>query len=499
MSRISLQAIASLGFSLKDGKEPFYQQLISQILEAIDNNKLLPGDRLPSSRELALSLGVSRSTLVHTYERLVAEGILVSKAKSGIYVSDVPTRAISLQSQAIPQPNLKPLTFDSGSDTEAFPVKAWQKCMKNSWNTPDSQVLEDSYPTGFPQLKQAIADYIYQLRGLSCTPEQVFITAGSRDSLSLLRHLFSQISSGSHWLTENPTHQPIRNLLSHWNNSSPFLLPVDENGCQLPTQQHTPVVLLTPTRQYPSGVALSSERKQNWLQALNDKRVWVVEDDYDNEFNYQGRMGVPLMQADRSGRVFYIGSFSKVLFRGLRLGFIVAPLEHCADLHQSRQELGGSAALPMQPVLADFMDSGEFGRHINRMRRHYRKKRDYILDLLTQLLMPWFDWQTPSGGMHLIIRLKPQVKVMLRGRLNGAHRQVDQYLAEVLLGENINLEALSKHYGSPSQILLTKESSSPEDTEGFVLGFTNPDENQMELMIKALASHLKRITNAKAV
>jgi len=487
MNQSRRQSITSLGFSLKEDKTPYYQQLVAQILNAIERQKLLPGDRLPGSRDLALSLGVSRSTVVHAYERLISEGILVSKNKSGVFVAEVPARAISLTPKTLPQAKPKPLSFDSGSDTSAFPRKAWQKCMKQSWTTPDSHVLEDNYPTGYPQLKQAIADYLYQLRGFSCTSEQVVITAGSRDSLSLLRHLFGQISQGSHWLTENPTHKPIRNLLSHWNDSAPFLLPVDESGCQLPAQQRTPVVLLTPNRQYPSGVAMSSERKQTWLQALNNKSLWVVEDDYDNEFNYQGRMSVPLMQADRSGRVFYIGSFSKVLFRGLRLGFIVAPVEHCANLYRSREELGGSAALPMQPVLADFMSSGEFGRHINRMRRHYRKKRDGLLSLLNQLLAPWFDWQTPSGGMHLIIRLRPQVKETLYEHLGDIALPIDQHIAQLLTSENIKLEPLSNHYGSRDLQLLNNDLPSPETPSGFILGFTNPEEKQMKYILEKLA------------
>lgn len=498
MSSTRRHSIGSLSLSLHPGQGPYYRQLIEQILQAITTGQLQPGDRLPGSRALAQALGVSRSTLVHVYERLIAEGMLISRVKSGVFVADQPQPSVQIRPLAPAKPEAQPLAFDSGADSRMFPSRSWQKSMRASWQAPDPRVLDDAYATGYPPLKQAIAEYLHQLRGLNCSAEQVFITAGNRDALTLLRHAFGQISPDSRWLTETPSYTPIRHQLADWagNNHQPFLLPVDGEGCRLPAQESAPpIVLLTPNRQYPSGVAMSSERRQHWLQQLQDRHIWLVEDDYDNEFSYQGRTGLPLMQADRSGRVFFLGSFSKVLFRGLRLGFILAPPEHCASLRRSRELLGGSAALPMQPVLTEFMTNGEFGRHINRMRRHYRKKRDYLLSLVEQYLTPWFDWQSPQGGMHLMIRLRPAVAERLRSGDRQEQRPLDQQIAATLAAEGVLLEPLSPHYGHPKQVIQTAGDPRTPSTEGFILGFSRPDEDSMHLMLQTLAEQLTRMSD----
>jgi GntR family transcriptional regulator/MocR family aminotransferase len=219
----------------------------------------------------------------------------------------------------------------------------------------------------------------------------------------------------------------------------------------------------------------------------------VVEDDYDNDFCFQGRTGVPLMQADRSERVFFVGSLSKVLFRGLRLGFIVAPRTHVPTLRQSRIQLGGAAALPTQPVVAEFMNSGEFGRHINRMRRHYRHKRDHLLTLLEQYLSCWFEWQVPQGGMHLIIRFNPDTTTRLRPLLGSAY--LDQQLAVQLRQDGIKLESLSTHYGAWEEQLLQRPDDALIPTEGFILGYTRPDEDSMRILLHTLATRLSAILN----
>lgn len=483
--------VSSLNLSLQPGQGPLYSQLIEQINDAIQQGRLQPGDRLPGSRAMAQALGVSRSTLVNTYERLVAEGILVSRAKSGVFIADQPQPTIQPTPNPLTTPGPELPSFDSGADLSVFPLKRWQKSMRASWLNPDPRVLGDDYPGGYPGLKQAIADYLYQLRGLECSPEQIMITAGSRDSLTLLRHTLEQLSPRSRWLTEDPAYIPIRRLLQNWNATDrPFLLPVDDEGCQLPPlaqEPHAPIVLLTPNRQYPSGKALSPQRRQQWLHQLQDEKLWLVEDDYDNEFTFQGRHGIPLMQADRADRVFFVGSFSKVLFRGLRLGFVVAPRRYVDLLQASRQQLGASAALPMQPVLAEFMNNGDFGRHINRMRRHYRHKRDQLLQLVHDQLAPWCEWQPPQGGMHLIIRLREDVRSALLA--TGHQAPLDQHLA-ALLSDQMELPALSSHYGCEAQLLRPHPHSVPE---GFILGYASPSEDRMRMMIDTMQRQLKQL------
>lgn len=476
-------AIASLRFSLSEGAS-YYQQLMTQIQQGITDGALEVGDQLPSSRALATTLGVSRSTTSKAYDHLIAEGILVSEEKRGVFVAAQPLALGRPKHEVLPypQPSAPPLVvFDSGVDVTVFPTKEWAASQRRSWLNPDPLVLQGRYPTGYPALKEAIADYLYRVRGMVCQPEQIIVTAGSRDSVILLQHAISELvkpSSGAKekavWWLEDPSYVPTREVISQYCETA--LLPVDEAGATLiPSDSANNVALLTPNRQYPLGVAMSSLRRQEWLQRLesSDQNWWLIEDDYDNEFVYQGRVDVPLTQTAKmhgaaAQRIFFMGSFSKVLFRGLRLGFIVAPLKHVAQLHTSQKALGFSVSLPMQPGVADFMQHGGFDRHINRMRRHYRLKRDALLALLKTHLSPWFHWQKPSGGMHILIEINNE---MLSLKDN---KRSDDIIAKDLLANNVQLSTLSSHYVEGGL------------RQGFILGFSGASIEDMQYLVNVV-------------
>ncbi|PJE56429.1 GntR family transcriptional regulator [Marinomonas sp. BSi20584] len=485
--QIMKHAIASLRFSLEDG-EPYYKQLMEQIQQGIVSGELSVGDKLPSSRFLAGSLGVSRSTTSRAYDQLIAEGILTSEEKRGVFVAALPMvshrSAKQSSSDLLSRSETSPKwAFDSGADVTVFPTKEWAASMRRSWLNPDLTVLEGGYTTGYPDLKVAIVDYLYRVRSLECSAEQIIVTAGSRDSLLLLQHAITSIGDSEYspmkWWLEEPTYSPIREVIpSHAKAGALF---IDEDGPGFPDSEHTSnVAIVTPNRQYPLGVSISAARRQQWLLALqeNSPSWWLVEDDYDNEFVYQGRSNVPFMQTasvhdQARDRVFFVGSFSKVLFRGLRLGFIVAPMKHIATLQKSQRVLGSSASLPIQPAVADFMLQGHFDRHVNRMRRHYRLKRDFLLALLDQHLAPWFDWKKPRGGMHVLIALKPDCLFTMEVDV-----ALDQQIAQELIdSDGVCLSPLSVHYannlGEKSQF-------------GFLLGFSGPSEETMVHIIVAL-------------
>ncbi|MEX1216208.1 PLP-dependent aminotransferase family protein [Saccharospirillum sp.] len=473
-------ALASLTFHLEGEAGPYYQQLIDQVKAGIRLQRLNPGDKLPSSRQLSVSLGVSRSTVARAYDSLLAEGFLVSEAKRGLFVATSAQYLLNVaQAPRRDQPMERPpiLTCDSGADTATFPARDWAASMRRSWLNPDLKVLEGAYSDGFPPLKDAIADYLYRVRGVSCTADQVFVTSGNRDALGVLQHaLDAGLAANAHWLLENPSYTPMRALLSN-RASGLGSLKVDAEGARLPPRSESPqVAIITPNRQYPLGISMSPARRQAWLQAVQEApSLWLIEDDYDNEFIYQGRMGVPLMQADTRDRCFLVGSFSKVLFRGLRLGFVVVPPGEIDRFRASQQALGASASLPIQPVLADFMRHGRFDRHLNRMRRHYRMKRDQLLALLTDHLTPWLDWQAPHGGMHIRVMLKPD---WLAAR---ASARWDHQIADALADNNLRLDVLSDHYATPEI-----------GEQGFLLGFSNPPEATMSRVVRALADWFER-------
>jgi GntR family transcriptional regulator/MocR family aminotransferase len=488
-------AIASLRFSLDESGAPYYQQLMIQIQQGVVSGELSVGDKLPSSRFLAGSLGVSRSTTSRAYDQLIAEGILTSEEKRGVFVAALPmvsNRLKKMPNSSVPstQKHLETLAFDSGVDVSVFPTKEWAASMRRSWLNPDLTVLQGGYLTGYPDLKEAIVDYLYRVRGLECVAEQVIVTAGARDSLLLLQHAITVLArSETHpddrlgaqtikWWTEEPTYPPIREAIRLHEQTGALL--IDEEGPCLPASDTVSnVAVMTPNRQYPLGVSISSARRQRWIQAMQmtNTRWWLIEDDYDNEFVYQGRSNVPFMQTvsvhdQAKDRVFFVGSFSKVLFRGLRLGFIVAPVVHVPVLQQSQRELGASASLPIQPAVADFMLQGNFDRHLNRMRRHYRLKRDALLILLEAHLATWFDWKKPRGGMHVMIEIKPNFVSMIHSEIC-----LDLLITQSLDSKGVVLSPLSVHYVN-AQI--------DGRRLGFLLGFSGPTEEKMEKIIMAL-------------
>ncbi len=491
-------AIGSLRFSLDEGGAPYYQQLITQIQQGIASGELSVGDKLPSTRFLAESLGVSRSTTSRAYDQLLAEGILISKEKRGVFVSALPMvgrRALS--SSDIKKANQKAeysqktekLGFDAGVDVTVFPTKEWATSMRRSWLNPDLALLQGGYSTGYPGLKDAIVDYLYRVRGLECVAEQIIVTAGNRDSLILLQHALNSLlesksqaakkASVSWWL-ESPTYPPMREVLSQ--KDKIHTIHIDDEGPCLPKDRLVNIGIITPNRQYPLGTGISSQRRQQWLKKLQEPSSdwWLVEDDYDNEFVYQGRSDVPFMQTasiheKAQDRVFFVGSFSKVLFRGLRLGFIVAPVNQIDLIKQSQATLGSSASLPIQPAVADFMIQGSFDRHINRMRRHYRIKRDFLLVLLEESMNPWFEWKKPRGGMHILIEFNADA-------MNAFPDEcLDARIASELLLQNIHLSTLSSHYVDQT---ITRQ--------GFVLGFSGSTESAMSQSLYALQGWLQK-------
>ncbi|REG83814.1 PLP-dependent aminotransferase family protein [Marinomonas pollencensis] len=493
-------ASASLRFSLDNHGAAYYQQLMTQIQQGIVSGALSVGDKLPSSRALASTLGVSRSTTSKAYEHLVAEGILLSEEKRGVFVAAQPlarqVRHDTAGLVAEKEPQTQAWRFDSGVDVAVFPNKEWAASMRRSWLNPDSGVLQGKYHTGLPDLKVAIVDYLYRVRGMRCSAEQIIVTAGSRDSLILLHHALaslptpnatiaapsahSEVAALSWWL-EDPTYPPLREVLSQQGTLS--FLPIDEEGARLPTvlktkrakQQATNVALLTPNRQYPLGLNMSPSRRQQWLLKLQSsaENWWFIEDDYDNEFVYQGRVDVPFMQTaalheGAMDRTFFMGSFSKVLFRGLRLGFIVAPRVYLAHLSDTQRTIGFSASLPIQPAVADFMQRGGFDRHLNRMRRHYRLKRDALLTLLSEQLSEWCEWQKPQGGMHVLVEIK--------STWLGSREDIkwDQKITQDLVKEGVVLSPLTHHF------------SISYERQGFILGFSGSSIETMRQSINVL-------------
>lgn len=495
-----------------------YQQLLDQFKTLCYEKHLVEGDKLPSSRELAGMLGVSRATAVKVYDILISEGYLVSQPKKGVYVAHLLPLLMEEQSRnrAAKSPphtvgklestlQVKRVQLNSGVDVSAFPNKAWAASMRRSWLKPDLGVMQGEYLDGLPKLKQHLAEYLASVRGLICEPEQIIITSGNRDALSILSHaLLSKPNldrqSGSQVWLENPCFSAMSRFF-HWLGSDLKPLIIDQEGAQTDSMMaqaasnKVQLAVMTPNRQYPLGMAMSSFRRQQWLSLLmqanqddhkrlasNSTGLWVIEDDYDNEFYYQGHLGIPLMGLDESQRTFLIGSFSKVMFRGLRLGYIVMPKAQIQRVKQSQRELGPSASLPMQSALFDFIKSGAFSAHLRRMRRHYRQKRDFLDSQINSHLALYCDWQKPNGGMHTVLYINNKwiQKWCLLKEKNTEY--LDQHLVEMLAKQAIKVSSLSRHYFDDHEL-----------KQGFVLGFSEPSEAEMVLVISAIKTLFEQI------
>lgn len=475
---------ATLSISLDhQARQAIYLQLQDALRSLIHSGRLQKGERLPSSRELAQALGISRTSSLKAYDNLIAEGFLFSAPKRGVFVAhNLPV--IDLQPLPVldaPKQEIPMLGFESVANVENFPARQWASCLRRSWLKPDADLMMGEYPSGWPLLKQRVAEYLRDLRGLDCQAEQVLITAGNRDALTILVQALLEPGSGI-WL-ENPCYAQMASLFTLLGKPL-HALPLDDEGAQVPDSCHG-MAVITPNRQYPLGIVMSPQRRQTWLeqqQSMREqgKRLWLIEDDYDSEFVYQGRTHVPLMQLDRQQGTFFVGSFSKVLFRGLRLGFIVAPPEQIGRLKDSQYFLGSSSALGMQPALAEFMAAGGFASHLRRMRRFYLAKRDTLLAGLDDLAV-WLKWEKNAGGMHLV--------TYLREPWQGEHTSGlawDTLVARRAALMGLRLNCLSEHYFTGNRV------------SGFILGYSQRDELQMRCAMGLFKQCLEEVLSAPA-
>lgn len=472
-------AVLSLSLN-KQSKLPLHRQLQEQIEKLIEQNRIVTNDVLPSSRELCISLGVSRTTVLTALNNMIAEGSLVSKPKRGIYVSNMAHLLPDKKTQTlVHNDNTKKShvdSFDSGADTKVFPNKAWAKSMKAAWLSPNHKLMQGQYEHGLPDLQIQICEYLKQLRGLDCNASQVIVTAGNRDALSILSHALSGKSNNTVHLEQMCF--PQFSSVFKWLNMDQQPLVLDDQGAQLPRTQASGLALLTPCRHYPLGTPMSSLRRQEWIRFLHrqhdkNKPFYVIEDDYDNEFVYHQKSALPLMQQDTSNSVIFVGSFSKIVFRGLRLGFIVCPVNLQTTIKSSQLSLGVAGASAIQPALAHFMQSGHFVKHLRKMRRHYLHKRDFLLVTInTQTqLSTWYRWQKPSGGMHLCLYLKDK------------YQSFENIIAKHAKEQGLKLNTLSSHY-------IADHGAGPPH-QGFVLGYTLPSESRLVENLKRLEQSTK--------
>jgi GntR family transcriptional regulator/MocR family aminotransferase len=418
--------------------EPIYRQIYWRFRGAISDGLLAPGDRIPAARALAKELGLARGTIDTAYSLLTAEGYLLARGQAGTVVA--PGINVRKPSARAEQPlhaatsirhKAPVLPFQMALPAlDAFPRKIWSqigaRCVRAT-RIPD---MANPSVLGLESLRTAIATYLQVARGITCSPAQVFITSGYRNTLALIAHAL--LKPGDRVLVEDPGYLPTRQLLAHLQiEVAP--VPVDQDGMQVSqgvsSTMDARAAVVTPAHQSPLCVSLSLPRRLELLEWATRQQAWIVEDDYDGEYRYVSRPLPALKSLDRDGRVLYAGTFSKVLFPGIRLSYLVVPPAQVERFeHVSETFLGGCPELT-QAIVATFLTEGHFPRHIQRMRKLYGERREATARGLKKVLGDRIRIDLQPGGMHLILRL------------TGA--QSDRALVERLLAAGIYAEALS--------------------------------------------------------
>lgn len=405
----------TLGSILLDAKQnaSLQAQLCAQMKQMIQHGELRASQRLPSSRDLAIQLNVSRNTVVAAYEMLVSEGYLETAARSGVFVGRAtsafqsnPPQSVARTARIPDEPQRHPgfrapVPFrPSQPDVRLFPIKIWNRhrarVLKQEANILHYQSV---YSSGLDSLRKAIAGYLRDSRGVRCDWREIAITSGSQQALFLVAHLL--INPNGRVYMEDPGYLGARMA---WKQAGARIvpIPVDCEGLVLPAADARPVSLIyvTPSRQFPLGTCMSLGRRLELLRCAENLETWIVEDDYDSEFRYNSPPLPSLQNLDENRRVVYVGSFSKILFPALRLGYVVLPpqlvdrfaaIKHVADDH---------GPLVDQATLTAFMESGAFYTHLRRCRRHYAERQQCFLAEMRKYDLP-FEFPITDGGMNL--------------------------------------------------------------------------------------------------
>ena len=416
------------------GDGPHFLRIARAIADDVRRGRLVAGQRLPGSRTLAAELGVHRNTVLAALAELEAQGWLVTEAARGTFVAAAlpePARTRPPRSRAragfplppaivAPEPARPPtgrgvLWLSSGvPDPRQFPVDALARAWRRVVRRDGRRLLTYGPPEGHPALREALAAMLRAVRGMTCTADEVLVTRGSQMALDLCARAL--LRPGDRVAVEALGYRPAWDAL-RLAGAELVPVPVDGDGLDvahlaaLADRRPIRAVYLTSHHQYPTTVLLAAARRMALADLARRHRLLVLEDDYDHEFHYDGRPVPPLAAVDDDGHVVYLGTLSKILAPGLRLGFVVAPADAIPRLAALRMAMDRQGDRPMEAAVAELIDDGELERHVRRMRTLYRARRDALVDALTARLPGVVTVDPPRGGISLWARATPDVDV----------------------------------------------------------------------------------------
>ncbi|WP_419903393.1 PLP-dependent aminotransferase family protein [Kiloniella sp.] len=484
-------------------EKPLQKQLFNQLRDLVLKGRLQPGERLPSTRYLAKELKCSRNTVLGAFDQLLAEGYLEGMTGSGTYISkELPDdmgdfanysqkrsgqeeqqegpgfskrgRELAAMEKRVHRshPTFAPGTTDAGS----FPFPLWARSLARTWRYPKHDILHNPDPCGYIPLRKEIANYLRVSRGLSCSWHQVMITSGAQQAVDLMARLL--LDSGDVAWFEEPGYPGLRGPL-HSAGVKMVPVPVDEEGLSVTEGKRLAakarMAVVSPSHQYPLGAVMSLRRRLELLDWAEENNAWILEDDYESEFRFSGKPLSSLqgLESERYGggkqasRVVYLGSFSKVLFHVLRLGYLVVPENLVEAVASARTLMDERSSLLAQPALADFMAEGHFSSHIRRMRRVYGERQQILVENINRYLSDYLCVSPDAAGLHITAYLTEFAKAKVS----------DRAIVELADKKDISASPLSLFYSDPK---LAKQ--------GLLMGFGGCKPNEIEEGCRKLAT-----------
>jgi GntR family transcriptional regulator / MocR family aminotransferase len=497
MGRVSSAAVAAALAPDPRSSEPLYRQLYEKLRHQILNGAFSAGQQIPSTRLLATDLDVSRNTVLNAIEQLIAEGYLEGEAKTGTFVTGVvPEEMTSVDrattprtdrarreprwSQfgarlAVPTPRpgpweVLPVPFRPGiSAFDRFPFDVWNRLTNRHWKKHSSPILSYGDPAGYLPLRRAILEYMTLARGIRGEPEQVIIVGGAQQGIDLTARLL--LDPGDLVWMEEPGYVGAFAALRA---AGATVVPVavDRSGLNVqsgiasaPTAK---LACVTPSHQFPRGVTMTLGRRLELLSWAEKADGWILEDDYDSEYRYEGRPIPALQGLDRNDRVIYLGTFTKVLFPSIRLAYLIVPSDLVERFRAAKAIIDRQSPVPDQAILADFISEGHFGRHIRRMRTLYLERAEALVASVERELKGAIEIKRPEAGMHTIGWLPSGVN--------------DRELSRAAADAGVFAWALSSCYREPDA----------GQRPGLVLGFAAYAEEELGEGVRTLARVLER-------
>jgi len=421
-----------------DAPVPLHRQLYEELRRAILTGRLSKGKRIPSTRALAKSLGISRTTVTVAYEQLLSEGYLQTTVGSGTFVcSQLPDELLhsapidAINKESYPPVKLSnygailanteipyyqeadlPISFRYGQPAiDQFPLKLWRKLLSRHCCSNLDWLNYGTDARGYKPLREAIAGYLSRSRAVQCEPDQIIITSGSQQALDLITRLL--IAPGDGIALEEPGYPGARYIFLT-QGAKLYPVAVDESGLVIEKlanydKKSIKLIYITPSHQFPTGAVLSLPRRLELLVWAQKMGIMIIEDDYDSEYRY-GERPIPALQGlDHSNLVLYIGTFSKMLFPSLRIGYLVVPQHLVSLLTRAKWLTDRHSPLLEQKVLVDFLNEGHLESYIRRMRTHYNRLREVLVEALRTYLAQKVTILGEKAGIHLMVRLNTQL------------------------------------------------------------------------------------------